>query len=113
MDESNVSDEVKIVQFSGTKTVCEKAPNQSYTPKYTIQTVKYSPSVMLWGCMSGRGWGAVWIMPKNTTMSAKVYLDVLKYKLEPMMSILDCDIFQQNGAPVHTARIVIKWLLDK
>ena len=29
------------------------------------------------------------------------------------MSILDCEIFQQDGVPVHTARIVIKWLLDK
>ena len=28
------------------------------------------------------------------------------------MRIIDCEIFQQNGEPVHTARIVKKWLLD-
>ena len=56
---------------------------------------------MIWDCMSRRGKGALWIMPKNTTITSKVYLDVLKKKLEPMMNNLECEIFQQDGAPVH------------
>ena len=65
------------------------------------------------GCISGGGRGALWIMPKNTTVTSKVYLDVLKENLEPIMTNLECEIFQQDGAPVHTARIVKNWLSGK
>ena len=52
-------------------------------------------------------------MPKNTTITSKVYLDVLKEKLDPSMTMLGSDTFQQDGAPVHTAKIVKKWLSEK
>ena len=35
------SDEVKNVQFSGTKQFVRRPPNKRYNPKYTIQTVKF------------------------------------------------------------------------
>ena len=68
---------------------------------------------MVWGCISGKGRGSLWIIPKNTTITSKVYLDILKEKLEPSMTILGCDTFQQDGAPVHTAKIVKTWLSEK
>ena len=51
-------------------------------------------------------------MPKNTTITSKVYLDIQKEKIQPSMTILGCDTFQQNGAPVLTAKIVKTWLSD-
>ena len=68
---------------------------------------------MVWGYISGKGRGSLWIIPKNTTITSKVYLDILKEKLEPSMTILGCDTFQQDGAPVHTAKIVKTWLSEK
>ena len=63
--------------------------------------------------MSGNGSGSLWVMPKNTTIASKVYLDVLKEKLHPSMTMLGSDTFQQDGAPVHTAKIVKKWFSEK
>ena len=50
------SDETKIVQFSG-------------APKYTV---KQPSSTMVCTCMAGEGRGALWIMPKNITITFKV-----------------------------------------
>ena len=107
------SDEVKIVQFYGSKQFVRRPATQRYLPKFTTSIVKHSPSVMVWGCMSGKGSGSLWVMPKNTTITSKVYLDVLKETLDPSMTILGSDTFQQDGAPVHTAKIVKKWLSEK
>ena len=107
------SDEVKIVQFYGSKQFVRRPANQRYLPKFTTSIVKHSPSVMVWGCMSGKGSGSLWVMPKNTTITSKVYLDVLKEKLDPSMTMLGSDTFQQDGAPVHTAKIVKTWLSEK
>ena len=57
--------------------------------------------------------GSLWIMPKNTTTTTNVYLDIPKEKLEPSTTILGCDTFQQGGAPIHTAKIVKTWLSEK
>ena len=107
------SDEAKIVQFSQSKQFVRRPPNQRYMPKFTTTIVKNALSDMMWGCISGKGRGLLWIIPKNTTITSKVYLDILKEKLEPSMTILGCDTFQQDGAPVHTAKIVKTWLSEK
>ena len=67
---------------------------------------------MIWGAISakGRSCFCLWLMPKGTTINSKVYLKILKEKLQPHMNILGCSIFQQDGAPVHTAKIVKTWL---
>jgi len=75
------SDEVKIVQFCGTKQFVRRPKNQRYNPKYITSTVKNPPSVMMWGCIASKGRGGLWIMPKGTTITSKVYLDILKDKL--------------------------------
>lgn len=63
-----VTDEVKIVQFSGTKQFMRRSPKARYLLKYTTTTVESSPSVMVWDCMSGKGRVSWWGMAKNTTI---------------------------------------------
>jgi len=43
-------------------------------------------------------------------MNGPVYLDLLKEKLDPHMNILNCTIFQHDGAPCHRTKTVTQWL---
>ena len=45
-------------------------------------------------------------------MNSARYLDMLKDKLLSSMQIHETEIFMQDGAPCHKAKIVMKWLSD-
>lgn len=105
------SDESTFHQFRDEKK-CVRVPigHSPLNPKYTVKTIKHSPSVMIWGCFSLNGRGSLYFLPKGETMKAKNYLAMLKEKLPHFMQILDCNIFMQDSAPCHTAKIVLSWL---
>ena len=107
------SDETCIKQFNVTNNFVRRPKNCRYMPKYTVSSVKAPVYCMVWGAISAKGRGSLWIMPKNTAINRKVYLDVMKEKLPPFMQILNCTYFQQDGAPCHTAKIVKKWFADE
>ena len=100
------SDETLIKQFQTAKSYVRRPSGCRYESKYTVSTVKNSSSVMVWGAISGQGRGGLWIMPKNSTITGQMYLSILQEKLPPFMHILDCDYFQQDGASVHTCKLV-------
>ena len=52
-------------------------------------------------------------MPKNTTINGAVYLKILKDKLRVHMNILNCNVFQHDGAPCHRTATVTNWLKDE
>ena len=104
------SDETMVRQFQETQTKVRRPTGQRFKQKYTVSTVKAPSSVMVWGSISGYGRGALWIMPKNTTITAKVYLEILQDRLLTHMCIHNATHFQHDGAPVHTAKIVKAWL---
>ena len=104
------SDETMVRQFQGTQTKVRRPTGQRFNPKYTVSTVKAPSSVMVWGSISGYGRGALWIMPKNTTITAKIYLEILQDRLQTHKGIHNATHFQHDGAPVHTAKIVKAWL---
>ena len=106
------SDESTIKQFSNYTSHVRRPPGQRYNPKYTVSSVKHSPSVMIWGCISAKQRGGLWFMPPNTTINSPVYLSILKEKLVTFMGINNCTYFQQDGAPCHTSRLVKRWLAD-
>lgn len=107
------SDESMFHQFRDSTQYVRVPANQSpLNPKYTNKTIKHSPSVMVWGCFSAKGRGSLYFLPKGKKMDAKTYLAMLKEKLPPFMTIFDCDTFQQDHAPCHTAKVVTKWLQD-
>ena len=81
-----------------------------YASKYLVKTVKHSSYIMMWGAFSGQaGRGSVHFVPQNTTINSKNYLELLKQKLPTSMDIHACKYFMQDGASVHTAKIVKEW----
>ena len=69
-----------------------------YHPKYTQGTVKYPDSVMIWGAFGYHGKGKLVVLPKNITVIKERYFDACK-----------SEVFMQDGAPAHTAKLIKEW----
>ena len=52
-------------------------------------------------------------MKPNEVVNAKKYIEIFDAKLPSVMSIHKATVFQQDGAPCHTAKVVQKWFKDK
>jgi transposase len=84
-----------------------------YKQRFTISTVKHSPSVMVWGCFSGRnGRGSLYFLPKGATMNGDRYTKVVQEKLVPFMRIHGTTFFLQDGAPCHKCKKVMAVLKE-
>lgn len=103
------SDEASFQQFGSRLCYVRRPIHQRFNVRFTVPTVKHSPSAMVWGCFGGAGRGELWFVPPGTTMNAARYLELLKEKLLINMQRLQCTIFQQDGAPCHTAKVVKNW----
>ena len=85
-----------------------------YHQKYVNRTVKHSPSVMVWGCFSGRGGrGAIYFLPPKTTMNSDRYMEVLRTRLFPWMITQGVNKFLQDGAPCHKSKKVMALLAEQ
>ena len=92
----------------------------------TTFTVKHPLKIQVWGLMSFIALSELHVLPKKQMVIGAYYVDeileksqlptlkrtretgsTLQRKLLPDMST---DIFQQDGAPVHTFKVAIKWL---
>lgn len=92
----------------------------------TTVKVKFPLKIMVWGCMSYRALSDLHIVEDKQTVNAAYYVDnilqgclmptlkrtrenggVLERKLIPRSSKI---IFQQDGAPAHTAAMSMNWL---
>ena len=107
------SDETTVRQFANYTSLVSRPVREQYSPQYVLPKIKHSPSVMAWGCISAQGHGGLWFLTKNETMKSTNYLMVLREKLPRWMPQLNCSIFQQDGAPAHTAKAVKAWLRDR
>lgn len=107
------SDESQFQQFGTRKTFVRRPVGKRFDARYTIATMKHPPSVMIWGGMSAHGRAGLFFLPKRTTMNGVSYLEMLKDKLPIHMVIHNCNIFMQDGAPCHRAKIVIEFLKNK
>ena len=82
-----------------------RKPNTAHHPKNTIPTVKYGGgSIMLWGCFSSAGTGAL--------VRIEVNMDEAKYRKIPEENLLPSSrklklgqkfTFQHDNDPKHTA----------
>src|SRR6185436_2286437 len=106
------SDESTFTQFYSFCRHVRRPQNQRHNPRYVIPTVKQAPKVMIWGAVSGYGRAGLWIMPKNSTITGSVYLNLLKEKLPPFLAIHNISHFQQDGAPCHGTKAVKTWLRE-
>ena len=76
--------------------------------------MKHPTSVMVWGCFSGsNGRGGLYFLPKNLTMNAIRYIEVLNDHLFDMFDIHRSSVFMHDSAPCHKARKVTEWLTQR
>ncbi len=86
---------------------------EAHSPSCLKSSVKFPQSVMIWGSMSSAGVGPLCFLKTNVT--APVYQETLEHFMLPSADQLfkDADfIFQQDLAPVHTAKSNKSWLND-
>ena len=105
------SDESTIQQFGTRRMTGRRPPGKQFDERYTQQTVKHPPSIMVWGGMSAKGNTGLFFLPPKTTMNGQKYLELLKEKLQFHMQFHNCDIFMQDGAPYHRSKIVTNFLM--
>ena len=118
MDNSTVaasvfSDESTVERFTTRKRYIRRPTGKRFDERYTTQTMKQPPSVMIWGGMSVNGTAGLFFLPPGTTMNGQKYVDLLKNKLELHMAIHKCKIFMQDGVPRHRYKIVTQFLKSK
>ena len=97
----------------------------NYSAKYATST-KNPAAIMMLGAVASTGEVSppIWFKPRET-MNAERYVKELKQKLVPWMFKVAADhpvapgagpapfVFQQDGAPPHTARITQAFLMEK
>ena len=95
-----------------TKGRCVRRSRNSdrFDEKLTIKTVRYPPQRMVWGFFSYRGKGHLCILPRNETLPAKKYKDLLKEHLVKGLRSHRCRYYQHDGASCHTAKSVNRFL---
>ena len=98
------SDESNVKLFEGTPKYVRRPVGQRFSSKYCSPTVKHASYWMVWGSFAATGRGNLYFLPKDRTMNAAQYLEVLKDCLAPMMSVRRCTIFQHDGAPCHQSK---------
>lgn len=88
-----------------------RTSSETYQTDCLVKKVKFPAYVMVWGCMSARGVGKLYFI--NGTVNADKYKNILKDVFLPSIplcqSVEGSYIFQQDGAPCHTAKTVKTW----
>jgi len=74
--------------------------------------MKHPLSVMIWGSMSRKGVGMIQVLEGNIN-ACRYIKEVLEPKMLPsardLFGASSDYIFQQDGAPCHTARVCTRW----
>lgn len=109
------SDETTFELFpsSKNKTVYRKKHEKLIEENIT-KTKKFGGGkIMFWGCFSANGTGK--LVAINGNLNAGKYINILANNLERSARMMDLDfyVFQQDGAPCHTARITENWFERK
>jgi|tagenome__1003787_1003787.scaffolds.fasta_scaffold20698186_1 transposase len=90
-----------------------RRPEQRMDKDCLIPTFKSGQkSVMVWGCFTRFGVGP--LVRLKGRLAAKDYIQVLETHLIPFLETLSEEpfIFQEDNAPIHTAKKTAKWKLD-
>jgi len=115
-DWSNIiwSDESKFnLHHSDGRQRVWRVPKEKYDVDCLIPTFKHGGGgIMVWGCFVNNQPGPLVILEAKIT--GKKYQELLENYLLPFMNELgtDLNIFQDDNAPVHTAKAVLKWKED-
>lgn len=108
------SDETKINRFEsdGKSWYWTRNPEE-FHPNKVKQTMKHGGgNIMVWGCITRNGVGP--LVKIEGIMKKEQYLDILQKNLPEAIRqtkiVEENVIFQQDGDPKHTAKVVKNWL---
>ena len=108
------SDETKIeMKYHHGKMHVWRKPGDEFSYACTEPTFKgQTRGIMIWGCMSAYGVGNIITVEGN--VNAEMYLNILKRSVKQQGSQLIGTnyIFQHDNAPIHTAKIIKKYLKE-
>jgi hypothetical protein len=108
------SDESRFeLSGSNRRTWVWRRPEQKMDVDCLIPTFKSgNKSVMIWGCFTCFGVGP--LVQLEGRLAATDYIHVLETHLVPFLESLNnkAFIFQDDNAPIHTAKKTAKWKLD-
>lgn len=103
------SDESKFMLFGNDASArVWRKPNERYSENCILKTVKHSPYVMVWGCITAFGVGMIDIITGsiNGERYRKVIDDLVLPSLDELCQYVENPIFQDDSAPCHRAKIV-------
>ena len=108
-------DESTVQLFTTRKRYFRRPMGKRFHEKYTIQTMKHLPSVIIGGEVCQSMGQLDFFFSVEMTMNAQQYTDLLKSKYELHMMVHNCTGFMQYGAPGHHCHTVFKvvWLAWK
>ena len=90
-----------------------KAPGADpLDPNLLATSVKHPSFVMVWGGFGYHGVTPLIVLPPKETVTKEKYYLLLNERLEECFEKTQTSIFQQDGAPAHTAKLVKGWLED-
>ena len=89
--------------------VYRRPGSDPFHPKFIQSTVKHPDSLMVWGCFGYHGVGKLVVLPKNVTVNKDRYLELLSEHLYECFQRCQSEIFMQDGAPCHTAKLIKEW----
>ena len=72
------SDESSFKVSQNTHKCCRRRPGSDpYDPKYTVGSVKQPDRLIAWGAIGYHGPGNLIVLPRNVSMTAKRYRDIV------------------------------------
>ena len=72
--------ESTVQQFTTRKRYVHRPTGKRFDERYTTQTMKHPPSVMICGGMFVNGTAGLFFLPQGTTINGRKYVDLLKDK---------------------------------
>lgn len=102
-----------IVQGQRSKFV-RRSQNEQLTPAHIDQTVKHPVKKMFWGCFSYMGVGS--LVPIDGMMNSQKYKSMLEQHLNKELEKCQPQggaILQQDSAPCHKSKEMMKYFQDK
>jgi (2Fe-2S) ferredoxin len=107
------SDECQICLFHGGKRQrVFRGPKEAFFPQHLRPTVKHGISAMVWGCISYKGVGKIRILEPGIRMNSAWYCSILENEVTETLQEhyhgSNTAKFQDDGAPCHRAKVVIR-----
>ncbi|GFT75417.1 transposable element Tcb1 transposase [Trichonephila clavipes] len=91
-----------------------RTPKEAFTPECIMPTVKHGGgSLMVWGAISWRGLGS--LVTLHGKVKAAHYVNILEDQVHPFVQTSfpgECPLYQDDNAPIHTAKIVHEWFAE-